>query len=180
MSEMRGYERKEHTVHHILLRMRLWSCAPLRVPMLIPVYHWQLPSELDNGVMENDGRGWWITFSFHITFLEKRTWHQDVLWDKDKPGWSSVLLWTMFCGEILGPGIHMDVTLTRPSYLTIVADHVYDFLVMVSPIVSVFFQRDNASPCTKWWLVWGTREKVHKTWFGRQSPQILSWTRTWF
>jgi len=32
------------------------------------------------------------------------------------------MLWEMFCWETLGPAIHMDVNLTRSTYLNIVAD----------------------------------------------------------
>ena len=38
----------------------------------------------------------------------------------------SVMLWAMFCWETLGPAIHVDVTLTRTTYLSIVADHESD------------------------------------------------------
>ena len=39
-------------------------------------------------------------------------------------GGGSVMLWTMFCWDTLGPGIHVDVTLTRTTYLNIVAEQV--------------------------------------------------------
>ncbi len=39
-------------------------------------------------------------------------------------GRGSVLLWAMFCWKTLGLRIHMDVTLTRTTYLKIIADHV--------------------------------------------------------
>ncbi|KAK3564655.1 hypothetical protein QTP86_024529, partial [Hemibagrus guttatus] len=58
----------------------------------------------------------------------------------------SVMLWAMFCWEILGPAIHVDVTLTRTTYLSIVADHVHTFMETVFP--DGLFQQDNA-PCTK-------------------------------
>ncbi|KAG7467566.1 hypothetical protein MATL_G00155170 [Megalops atlanticus] len=32
------------------------------------------------------------------------------------------MLWEMFCWETLGPAIHVDVNLTRATYLNIVAD----------------------------------------------------------
>ena len=50
----------------------------------------------------------------------------------------------MFCWETLGPGIHVDVTLTRTTYLNIVADQVHPFMAMVFPDGSGLFQQDNA------------------------------------
>ena len=47
-----------------------------------------------------------------------------------KASGGSVMLWAMFCGETLGPGIHVDVTLTRTTYLNIVADQVHPFMVL--------------------------------------------------
>ena len=59
-------------------------------------------------------------------------------------GGGSVMLWTMFCWETLGPGIHVDVTLTRTTYLNIVADQVHPFMATVFPDGSGLFQQDNA------------------------------------
>ena len=41
------------------------------------------------------------------------------------------MLWAMFCWETLGPAIHVDVNLTRVTYLNIVADQVHPFMAMV-------------------------------------------------
>ena len=38
-------------------------------------------------------------------------------------GKKAVMLWAMFCWETSGPAIHVDVTLTRTTCLSIVADH---------------------------------------------------------
>ena len=40
-------------------------------------------------------------------------------------GAGSVMLWAMLCWGTLGPAIHMDVTLTGTTYLSIVADHIH-------------------------------------------------------
>jgi len=45
----------------------------------------------------------------------------------------SVMRWTMFCWETLGPDIHVEVYLTPATYLNIVADQVHPFMIMVSP-----------------------------------------------
>ena len=45
----------------------------------------------------------------------------------------SVILWALFCWETLGPAIHVDVTLTRTTYLSIVTDHVHPFMETVFP-----------------------------------------------
>ena len=52
----------------------------------------------------------------------------------------------MFCWETLSPDIHVDVTLTRNTYLNIVSDQVYPFMAKVFPDGSGLFQQDNA-PC---------------------------------
>ena len=50
----------------------------------------------------------------------------------------------MFCWETLGPAIHVDVNLTRVTYLNIVADQVHHFMAMLFPDGSGLFQQDNA------------------------------------
>ncbi|KAK3560338.1 hypothetical protein QTP86_006422 [Hemibagrus guttatus] len=65
-----------------------------------------------------------------------------------RAGGGSVLLWAMFCWETLGPAVHVDVTLTRSTYLSIVADHVHPFMETLFPDGCVLFQQDNA-PCHK-------------------------------
>ena len=55
------------------------------------------------------------------------------------------MLWAMFCWETLGPAIHVDVTLTRTTYQSIVADHVHPFMETVFPGGCGLFQQDNAS-----------------------------------
>lgn len=58
-------------------------------------------------------------------------------------GGGSVMLWAMFCWETLGLAIHVDVTLTRTTYLSIVADHVHPFMETIFPGGSGLFQQDN-------------------------------------
>ncbi len=55
-------------------------------------------------------------------------------------GKGSVMLWAIFCWETLGPCIHVDVTLTRITYLKIVADHIHLLMAMVFPYGSGLFQ----------------------------------------
>jgi len=62
-------------------------------------------------------------------------------------GEGSVMLWAMFCWETLGPVIHVDVSLTHTTYLSIVADHVHPFMETVFPGGCVLFQQDNAPYC---------------------------------
>lgn len=52
----------------------------------------------------------------------------------------------MFCWENLGPGIHVDGTLTHITYQKIAEDHIHPFLAMEFPDGSVLFQQDNV-PC---------------------------------
>ena len=77
---------------------------------------------------------WWITFSFRWGGLVMFTWGRDGRrMHYGKAGWwDSVMLWTMFCWETLGPGIHVDVTLKRTPYLEIVADPVHSFVAMTT------------------------------------------------
>ena len=55
-----------------------------------------------------------------------------------------MMLWPVFCWETLGPAIHVDVTLTRTTYISIVAYHVHPFMEMVFPDGCGLFQQDNA------------------------------------
>ncbi|KAK3530022.1 hypothetical protein QTP86_009926 [Hemibagrus guttatus] len=54
----------------------------------------------------------------------------------------------MFCWETLGPAVHVDVTVTRSTYLSIVADRVHPFMETLFPDGCGLFQQDNA-PCYK-------------------------------
>lgn len=54
------------------------------------------------------------------------------------------MLWAIFCWESLGPAIHVDINLTRATYLNIVEDQVHPFMTMMFP--DILFQQDNA-PC---------------------------------
>ncbi|KAK3572207.1 hypothetical protein QTP86_026064 [Hemibagrus guttatus] len=65
-----------------------------------------------------------------------------------RAGGGSVLLWSMFCWETLGPAVHVDVIVTRSTYLSIVADHVHPFMETLFPDGCGLFQQDNA-PCHK-------------------------------
>ncbi|KAK3540543.1 hypothetical protein QTP70_034300 [Hemibagrus guttatus] len=79
----------------------------------------------------------------------------------------SVMLWAVFCWETLGPAIHVDVTLTRTTYLSIVADHVYPFMETVFPDGCGPFQKDNV-PCQK--------TKMFQEWFDEHNEfEVLTW-----
>ncbi len=45
----------------------------------------------------------------------------------------------------IGSCIHVDVTLTRTTYLKIVEDHIHSFVAMVFPDDSDLFQQDDAN-----------------------------------
>ena len=82
---------------------------------------------------------------------------------RKQSGGGRVMLWAMFCWETLGPAIHVDVTLTRTTYLSIVADRVHTFMETVFPDYCDLFQQDNAL-CHKAkngsGMVWGTQKQV--------------------
>ncbi|KAK3537400.1 hypothetical protein QTP70_008852 [Hemibagrus guttatus] len=69
----------------------------------------------------------------------------------------------MFCWKILGPAILVDVTLTRTTYLSIVADYVYPFMETVFPDGCGLFQQDNAS-CHK--------TKMVQEWFDEHNNEF--------
>ncbi|KAK3559176.1 hypothetical protein QTP86_005072 [Hemibagrus guttatus] len=79
----------------------------------------------------------------------------------------SVMLWAMFCWETLGP-IHVDVTLTRTTYLSIVTDHVHPFMETVFPDGYGLFWQDNAL-CHK--------AKMVQEWFNEHNKEfeVLFW-----
>ena len=52
---------------------------------------------------------------------------------KRQAGGGTVMLWAMFCRETFSPAIHVDVTLTRNTYLIIVANLVHPFMEMDIP-----------------------------------------------
>uniref|UniRef100_A0AAY5KFW1 Tc1-like transposase DDE domain-containing protein n=1 Tax=Esox lucius TaxID=8010 RepID=A0AAY5KFW1_ESOLU len=83
-------------------------------------------------------------------------------------GGGSVMLWAMFCGETLGPAIHVDVTLTRTTYLSIVADHVHPFMATVFRHGIGLFQQDNAP---------GHEAKMVQEWFGEHKNKFKVLTR---
>ena len=58
-------------------------------------------------------------------------------------GRGGVMIWAMFFWENLGPAIHVDVTLTRTIYLSIVADHVHPFIETVFLDGCDLFQQDT-------------------------------------
>ena len=74
--------------------------------------------------------------------------------ERRQVGGGSAMLWAMFCQETLGPAIHVDVTLTRTTYLRIVPDHVHPFIETVFPDCCGLFQQDNV-PCHKAKMVQG-------------------------
>lgn len=70
----------------------------------------------------------WTNLTEELLYISKNCWksagydekrHQNAQLIADCKG--SVMLQEMFCGEILGNGIHVDITLTHDTYLNIVA-----------------------------------------------------------
>ncbi len=80
-------------------------------------------------------------------------------------GRGSVIFWAMFCWETLSPGISVDVTLTRTTYLKIV---VHPFMATVIPDGSGLFQQDNV-PCHT--------AKIVQEWFEEHYKElkVLTW-----
>ena len=72
-------------------------------------------------------------------------------------GGGSVMLWAMFCWETLGRTINVDVTLTRTTYPSIVADHVHPFMETVLSDGFGLFQQDYALCHKEKWFRNGLR-----------------------
>ena len=146
-----GRCRKKHTVHCRLLRMGLHSCRPVRVLMLTPVHHQECLQWAWNSRTGpwNNGRRWPGLMN-HVFFYNM--WLAKCVCvmaagctvGRRQAGGGSVMLWAIFCWETLGPGIHVDVTWTRTTYLNIVADHVHPVMARVFPDGRGLSQQGNA------------------------------------
>ena len=86
---------------------------PSRVPILDPV-HRQMGERVS---------GQWSSSSL-LHYVDGPVHERHIPWEEMAPGCTmgrrqasggSVMLWAMFCWETLGPGIHVDVTLTRTT-----------------------------------------------------------------
>lgn len=116
--------------------------------------------------LEEGGLVWWIKFSLilcgccvHVCCLPGEHMASRCIMGRRQAGRDSVMLWAVFCWESLGPVIPVDVTLTRTTYLRIVADHVYPFMETIFPAGCGLFQQDNA-PCHKAKMVWGAQQRA--------------------
>ncbi|KAK3528924.1 hypothetical protein QTP70_012853 [Hemibagrus guttatus] len=75
----------------------------------------------------------------------------------------------MFYWETSGPAFHVDVTLPRITYLSIVADHVHPFMETVFPDGCGLFQQDNAR-CHK--------AKMVQEWFDKHNNEFEDFPRS--
>ncbi|KAK3523811.1 hypothetical protein QTP70_010172 [Hemibagrus guttatus] len=134
---------------------------PVRVPMLTPVHHrkrQQWAREHQNWTTEQWKKVVWSDesrFLLHhvdgrvrVCLLPGEHMAPGCTMGRRRAGGGSVLLWSMFCWETLGPAVHVDVTVTRSTYLSIAADHVHSFMETLFPDGCGLFQQDNA-PCHK-------------------------------
>uniref|UniRef100_A0A8C4Q1N8 Transposable element Tc1 transposase n=1 Tax=Eptatretus burgeri TaxID=7764 RepID=A0A8C4Q1N8_EPTBU len=157
-----GYRRNvsQSTVHHTLLCMGLRSRRAVRVPMMTPVHRCkrlQWAREHRNWTLEQWKKVAWSDESrFLLDHVDGRVrvcrLPGEVM-ARGCTGGGSVMLWAMFCWETLGPAIHVDVNLTRVTYLNIVADQVHPFMAKVFLEGSGLFQQDNV-PCHTAHIVW--------------------------
>ncbi|KAK3531598.1 hypothetical protein QTP70_024987 [Hemibagrus guttatus] len=121
--------------------MEMHSCRPVRVPMLTPVHHrkhQQWTREHQNWTIEQWKKVDWSDescFLLHHVDDRVRVHHlpgehmaPGCTMGRRRAGEGSVMLWAMFCCETLGPAIHVDVTLTLTTYLSIIADSVHPFM----------------------------------------------------
>lgn len=94
-------------------------------------------SELDHRAMEEGGLVWSDGSRFLLHHMDPRGEHMapESTTGRRHAGRGNVMLWAMFCWEILGPAVH--VTLTRTTHLSIVADwfeeHNNQFKVLTWP-----------------------------------------------
>ncbi|KAK3532871.1 hypothetical protein QTP70_001156 [Hemibagrus guttatus] len=134
------------------------SCRPVRVPVLTPVHHrkrQQWACQHQNWTTEQWKKVAWTDesrFLLHhvvcVRLLPGEHMAPGRTMGRSRAGGGSVLLWSMFCWETLGPTVHVDVTVTRSTYLSIAADHVHPFMETLFPDGCGLFQQDNA-PCHK-------------------------------
>ncbi|KAK3568332.1 hypothetical protein QTP86_004231 [Hemibagrus guttatus] len=137
------------------------SRRPVWMPMLTPVHRQkrqQWAREHQNWTMEQWKKVTWSDESrfplrhvdgrVHVRLLPGEHMAPGCTMGRRRAGGGSVLLWSMFCWETLGPAVHVAVTVTRSTYLSIVADHVHPFMETLFPDGCVLFQQDNA-PCHK-------------------------------
>lgn len=143
----------EHTVHRSLLRMGLRRRKTLKRPTQIPVHHQnriQWAREHQNWTVEQWKKVAWSGESrFLLQHVDGQVFVRRLTGKEVDPGCSVeasvVTLWAIFCWETLGPGVHLDLTLTgRP--LSIVTEQVSNFMVLVFPDGSGLLQLDDA-PC---------------------------------
>ena len=85
----------------------------------------------------------------------------------------SVMLWAMFCWETVGLAIHVDVTLTCTTYLSIAADHKHPF-TLYSLMAVASFSRIMHSVTKQKWSRNGLRSTTTtlRCCHGLQIPQI--------
>ena len=78
------------------------------------------------------------------------------------------MLRAMFRWETLGPAIHVDVALTRATYLSIDADRVHAFVEMVFLDGCGLFQQDNMPR---------HKAKMVQEWFEKHNKEfkVLTW-----
>ena len=74
----------------------------------------------------------------------------------------------MLCCKSLAPAIHVDVTLTRTTYLSIVADHVHPFMETVFPDGCGLIRQDNAP---------GHKAEMVQEWFEEHNNGLQVFTR---
>ncbi|KAK3533242.1 hypothetical protein QTP70_013655 [Hemibagrus guttatus] len=150
---------------------------PVSVPMLTSVYrqkHQQWAREHQNWTTEQWKKVAWSDesrFLLHhvdvqvcVRLLPGEHMAPGCTMGRRRAGGGSVLLWSVFCWETLGPAVHVDVTVTRSIYLSIVADHVHPFMETLFPDGCVLFQKDNAS-CHK--------AKMVQEWFDDHNNQFV-------
>lgn len=79
----------------------------------------------------------WQTGQSVMQFVAFFTWRTCVtkLCHGTKATWQSVMLLNKFYWESLGPAINIDVTLTRSTNLSMIADHKHSFMDIIFPDV---------------------------------------------
>ncbi len=138
----------------------VWSCIPADQSGC-PVHHRkckQCAREHQNWTMEQCKKVAWSDESrfllHHLDGCVRRLPGEHMApgctMGRRQAGGGSVMLCAMFCWQTLGPVIHVDVTLTHTTYLSIVTDHVHLFMETVFPGGCGLFQQDNAPTKQKW------------------------------
>ena len=169
-----------------LLHIGLHSLRPVRMPMLTPDHHrksQQWAREHSNWMTEQWKKVAWSDeshFLWHhmdgqlcVRHLPGEHVAPECTMRKRQVSGGSAMVWEMFCLKTLGPTIHVDVTLTRTTYLKALLQTMYTLSWKHYSLMAVAsFSRIMHHATKQKWLRNGLRSTMSlRCWLGFQIPQ---------